>query len=70
MGPREHREEERCDEGDVQQSFWGQVDHCWTDEYFRVCLGLDFQVVSLVVSVPGVLRCVPYNKLHPTTITL
>ena len=36
MGPREHREEERYDEGDVQQSLGGQVDHCWTGEHFRV----------------------------------
>ena len=59
MGSHENREEGWCDEGDVQQSFGGQVDHCWTNEHFRVsvgdvaqdtmCLRLDFQVVSSVV---------------------
>ena len=54
------------DEGDVTQSFGGRLDHCWTDEHFRVsagdmaqdtmCLRLDFQVVSFRVLVPGMLR--------------
>ena len=27
------------DEGDVTQSFGGRLDHCWTDEHFRVSVG-------------------------------
>ena len=34
------------------------------------CLRLDFQVVSFWVLVPGMLRFVPYNKIHPTTTIL
>ena len=66
MGSHEHREERWCDEGDVQQSFGGQVDHGWTDEHFRVsagdmaqdttCLRLDSHVASFWVLVPGMLR--------------